>query len=998
MFDLFRFMLLRSPEDVEASATIPINGDTPFTNALKNAASQGEAPLEAMKKVAENYILVGDFVDDPGALNYSTLYHAISDRLRQKTAPTLESLKTLIEKALKKAVNDKAFLTDKRRIHDSLVALQLAPAQNTSQGQLVQLGRVVDLIERVGRDDSSLKEPGAIMQSLQRFVVLPPDVFPVSSLPARRSPQPSVDAAKAETAQERQGLLERVAALKETLQVVKTLPSVAQRSHASAAIIRPAPAIGSLEGSAPDASAKAKTSAASAKSVKSTDAPIEPQALHALSSPVKSVLAGLNLDLATTPVADVAERLTTEITTAMDMYFAGGAGGAASHVPDDPFHEPTPPQEWWDGDPDVLAGPPTSHGNVVPTGIADLLVVREHVVRYELGEIAFVENVAKGESFKRQTHRKDTTEDSNLTTTAFGSETVSDVQSTDHFDLQSANRFDLQREASSVVQENTDRVPGVGSTEAYGPLLDVGGSTTQSGSSSSTQSASQAANYGQDITRRAVGKITKSLQTQVLHLTTSEFAEDTEHDFDNSKEKTDQIVVYQWLDKISEAQVFKYDNRVIYDFVVPEPAAFLVNALKKWQPELTQLQKPTLFTLRPDQLSLKATDEHYYQRYAVGYGATGIQPPPEPQITVARTYGNASKTPFGPTPAERSVVEVANEPVPIDPGYQARTAVVQIEAVVWDDLGMNLNVDIGRTFAQISRADQTPLQLTLNREVGQIPVTVLVDGGPEIYTVAIEIICEPTEQSIAQWQAKTHDIILQASRDRLTEYEDRVNNLKAALRVQTAGKTLEQKQELIKAELEKDCISILSNQHFDTLNAIEFSSFSADAVPQLFLPNVEPVGRYIRFFQQAFEWDQMLYRYYPYFWGRKKYWNDRLQLDDEDPQFAAFLDAGAARVTVPVRKGYEGVVATFLTTGVIPSTVQLLGITTGLYVPFFAEVLGGDGGPDTAKPYGDPWPVRVPTKLVKIRTTATLPRWKQFTDPSGRVTYVPDGAGDSVDP
>jgi hypothetical protein len=291
-------------------------------------------------------------------------------------------------------------------------------------------------------------------------------------------------------------------------------------------------------------------------------------------------------------------------------------------------------------------------------------------------------------------------------------------------------------------------------------------------------------------------------------------------------------------------------------------------------------------------------------------------------------------------------------------------------------------------------------------------VTVLVRNASE-YAVHIEITCDTTPQYMAQWQATTHDAILQASKDCLAEYEDRVNTLETALLVQAAAKTAEQKDAMVRAELEKGCISILSGLQFDGLNAVTFVQESGiaglplpgdDVYPQLFLPNVDAVGRYIRFFERAFEWDQMLYRFYPYFWGRKKYWDQRLQLDDVDSPFAAFLNAGAARVTLIVRKGYEDLVSSYLKTGTIPANDQFPAVATDLDLGFVAEMLNADGTPDTAVAYGDPWEVRVPTTLVKIRRTDTLPKWKQQVAPAppapltGVVIWVPDNPGDPLTP
>ena len=265
---------------------------------------------------------------------------------------------------------------------------------------------------------------------------------------------------------------------------------------------------------------------------------------------------------------------------------------------------------------------------------ADLLVVREHTLRYEPGEIAYFENVSKGEVFKRRTSRKETTVNSSTTTTLSTSETQRNIQST--------SRFDLQRQSSEIIQQQVGQQLG-------GPIL-------VNSTNSLTEASSQARNYGQDITSRAVSKITQSVQTQVFQMTTEQFAEHVEHDFDNSKGASDQIVVYQWLDKVSQVQLFSYGKRVLYDFVVEEPAAFLVEAAKRVEPITEALQRKLPFLLRPDQLSLDPNHPFYYERFSVtGYGAVGVQPPPEPQITLGKSYGNATG------PNETLIIEVGGK-------------------------------------------------------------------------------------------------------------------------------------------------------------------------------------------------------------------------------------------------------------------------------------------------------------------------------------------------
>jgi hypothetical protein len=55
----------------------------------------------------------------------------------------------------------------------------------------------------------------------------------------------------------------------------------------------------------------------------------------------------------------------------------------------------------------------------------------------------------------------------------------------------------------------------------------------------------------------------------------------------------------------------------------------------------------------------------------------------------------------------------------------------------------------------------------------------------------------------------------------------------------------------------------------------------------------------------------MAYVFAPYIYGRRSEWAGLAVADDADAQFKGFLGAGAARVQVPVRRGYEAHVEYF---------------------------------------------------------------------------------------
>jgi hypothetical protein len=64
-------------------------------------------------------------------------------------------------------------------------------------------------------------------------------------------------------------------------------------------------------------------------------------------------------------------------------------------------------------------------------------------------------------------------------------------------------------------------------------------------------------------------------------------------------------------------------------------------------------------------------------------------------------------------------------------------------------------------------------------------------------------------------------------------------------------------------------------------------------------------GEFIKFLQNAIEWENMLYFLYPYFWDSVHNWDQKRFLDHPDPLHRMFLRAGCARVVLTIRPGFE---------------------------------------------------------------------------------------------
>jgi hypothetical protein len=74
-------------------------------------------------------------------------------------------------------------------------------------------------------------------------------------------------------------------------------------------------------------------------------------------------------------------------------------------------------------------------------------------------------------------------------------------------------------------------------------------------------------------------------------------------------------------------------------------------------------------------------------------------------------------------------------------------------------------------------------------------------------------------------------------------------------------------------------------------------------------------GEFIKFVQQAIEWENVLYFTYPYFWDTPKNWTLKQFLQHPDALHRTFLRAGSARVVLTIRPGFEDSFTQLIETG-----------------------------------------------------------------------------------
>jgi len=254
------------------------------------------------------------------------------------------------------------------------------------------------------------------------------------------------------------------------------------------------------------------------------------------------------------------------------------------------------------------------------------------------------------------------------------------------------------------------------------------------------------------------------------------------------------------------------------------------------------------------------------------------------------------------------------------------------------------------------------------------------------YTVHAKVQFQSRPEALTAWQVATYDTIAEAYNNVLLQYQQDVEALKQREQAKKdyefdVGNPPSVNEQIVRTELKKHCLAIIRNEHLPGLNT-DHTPGSGAIPPQFDLADVREDGTKIRFFEYAFEWDQIQYVFYPYFWSRPDPpggWADRFHARNMDPALEEFLKAGYARVVVPVRPGFETAVSYFLEKGKVWEDQGEPTINDPLYKSIVDEIKERTGGEENEVPVGEPWETRLPTTAILVRKNATLPEWKRVS-------------------
>jgi hypothetical protein len=597
-------------------------------------------------------------------------------------------------------------------------------------------------------------------------------------------------------------------------------------------------------------------------------------------------------------------------------------------------------------------------GEIRPLGIGDLKVVKQKLVSYQLGEVAHIENVLRGESKERKYRVLDRTEQTLDVTTETTEEQTRDTQTTE--------RFELKKESENTIQQQMSVQAGVTVSGSYG-MVTFGAHGDFAYSTSSQDSNKTSSNFAREVVDKSVTRIQKSVRQEQITKQLHEVEELDTHGLDNSKQPDNLTGVYRWVDKYYEAQIYNYGKRMMFEFIVPEPAAFYGYA-QTHQPKAAITPPPAL----PASLTHKDITESNFQGYIRDYQIQGCTPPPPQSKVVSATLSSDAKIDDG-TPLSKSSKDLV-----VPDGYYCDSLAVSLSFVhaAYPQFRLSVGVDnywynhwtTGAGREKIDYAGGTSGTFD-----SIIPVSIDI-YDVNSYFVNVVASCLRTDDSYELWQIHTFEKIMASYQALKATYDQQVAQQQTQQGVVIHGQNPGINRQIEKGELKKACVKL-------QMDTWQFGAFSAmkqvgDHPPDFEIHQAVTEGKISQFFEQAFEWENLTYLFYPYFWGRQSQWISKLNTYDEDPLFTQFLQAGAARVVMPVHPAYNDAVMYFLeNNGAIWNGGSPPRLNDPMYISLADELRGQSDDLANAVAEGDPWQVVLPTTLVYLQKDSTLPTY-----------------------
>jgi hypothetical protein len=615
-------------------------------------------------------------------------------------------------------------------------------------------------------------------------------------------------------------------------------------------------------------------------------------------------------------------------------------------------------------------GGTSTGGNFVPKGfgfkqigIADYKKVEQTVHCYVEGEVAHIENIMAREYKEKSTRRLRRSEN----TTTISKETEREQQS----DTSSTSRFDMQSEVAKVMQQSKDFSANASFQAGWGSAVtgqyQLNAGANYATHSSKEESSRQAVSEAKEITARALDRVVTRVNEERIEKIVEEFEENNKHGFDNREGDKHVTGVYRWVDKVYKNRIYNYGKRMMFEFMVPQPARMHLLGMKD-DVSIKKLVMPedprtaTTFTMKDYSQVNEST-----VKYWAGKLNAEIAAIPDARIAIGKSFSGA----------KADANELFSESVEVDipEGYKTVHANIKAYANYDTDTRQlhSFSVSVGSMMYSLNeyragilfeKDTEASPAFKVGEYYNKIPVSYHSENY-HAFNIAITIKADLTNEAKTKWQQETFSSIIRAYEVAMAEYNQQLAEEEAKGN-KIKGENPNFYRQIEQTILRKNCISYLVEQDPNAANTYgKLMHNNANSFGQYEVNVTQSLDQYTslaKFMEQAFEWEIMSYHFYPFYWANRQDWQKLYQYDNADPLFRSFMQSGLARVVVTVRPGFENAVQYYMCTGQIWNGGQVPVIGDPMYLSLADEMKAPAG-----KPEGKAWATRVPTALTILQ-------------------------------
>ncbi|KAB1232513.1 hypothetical protein [Chryseobacterium viscerum] len=644
---------------------------------------------------------------------------------------------------------------------------------------------------------------------------------------------------------------------------------------------------------------------------------------------------------------------------------------------------------------------PSGYG-IQMLGIADYRRVVSTISRYIPAEVAHIENLMASEFREKVTTKETTTEITEFESSETETEKLNETSTNDRFQMQNEVARILNDQRTNNVNSNVS-VGGQG----YSATLSTGNSATNSKEESNKQAVTEA----QEITNKAVEKIVSKVKREKTTKITEKFIDVNKYGFDNRGNKEHVSGVYRHINAVYRNRIHNYGRRLMIEFSIPEPALIHKLATRiddtKLYDELKKYKAPN----DPSKMlkSIDDINESNYLNFSIAFDITLDAPPTTFQYIMPKQQSGKA---FYCGPRKQLSVDFTN---PNNSNYLPINDLIPKNYKLQDyilssfSLGSGLlefNTDFGVIilpggvgFLKLAIGNLEYLIETYTGDGSRHTIpprkidkyNILPDNNgykfylsgrkiDECWIDSVDIEFKPKEEAIYRWRKKCFDEIY-ADYDKknkqyeidvkavIQKYKDEVIN---SIKIENEKYNQQDShfREIEINTLKRNCLSYLIDEQskenvirkFGTNLIRNRNSFESVYVEKAH--DLDEYTAFVRFLEQAFEWENMSYTFYPYYWGDEKSWKENYNEESGNVLHKAFLQAGMARVIVTVRPKFENAVNMYMTTGKIWMGGNLPVYGSALFVSIANELKS-----DEKYIVEDEWESVLPTGLIALQSS-----------------------------